>query len=248
MSQSTDIHTLAGAYALDALTEIERAAFARHIAACDACATEVAELAETASRLGSAVAQPPPARLREAVLAEVSRTRQVSAGRPAKAGTDSTQRWRRFTAAAVAAAVLGIAGTATVWAVQEARVDDAQRLAEQVAADQARISAVLAAPDVRIRSTTVAGGGTVTVALAPSLDDGAILVSGLPAPGADKAYQLWLLRGAAPTSAGVMAADAGAGAAVVHGIAGVDTIGVTVEPAGGSASPTLPVVVGVAVT
>ena len=44
MSQPIEIHTLAGAYALDALTEIERAGFARHLAECSVCATEVAEL------------------------------------------------------------------------------------------------------------------------------------------------------------------------------------------------------------
>ena len=66
-----DIHTLAGAYALDALTEIERASFARHVAGCEACAVEVAELRETSSRLGGALSEPPPASLRVAVMAEV---------------------------------------------------------------------------------------------------------------------------------------------------------------------------------
>lgn len=245
MSQTTDIHSLSGAYALDALTEIERAGFARHMAGCEPCATEVAEFGETASRLGAAVAQAPPTRLREAVLAEVSRTRQVSASRPPRAGASEVQRWRRWTAGAVAAAVVGVAGTVTAWVVQEGRVSDAQVAAAQFAADQARLSAVLAAPDVRISSSTVAGGGKVTVARSPSLDDGVILMSDLPAPGTGKAYQLWLIRGAVPTSAGVIAAGATSSTTVVHGISGVDLVGVTIEPAGGSPTPTLPTVVGV---
>ena len=53
MSQPIEVHTLSGAYALDALTEIERAGFARHLAECAVCATEVAEFRETAARLGA---------------------------------------------------------------------------------------------------------------------------------------------------------------------------------------------------
>ena len=74
MNQQTEIHTLAGAYALDALTEIERAAFARHVAECETCAVEVAELSETASRLSVAAWAAPPPGLRESVLREVAQT------------------------------------------------------------------------------------------------------------------------------------------------------------------------------
>ena len=77
MTEPIELHTLAGAYALDALTEIERAGFARHMAECAACATEAAELTETAARMGAATALTPPPGLRGAVLAEISRTRQV---------------------------------------------------------------------------------------------------------------------------------------------------------------------------
>ena len=77
MSQPNEVHTLSGAYALDALTEIERAGFARHLAECSVCETEVAEFRETAARLGMAAWETPPARLRERVMAEVAQTRQV---------------------------------------------------------------------------------------------------------------------------------------------------------------------------
>jgi anti-sigma factor RsiW len=73
---SADLHTLTGAYAADALSETERLAFERHLDACPACAQEVRELTETAARLGSAVAVPPPAALWERVRAEAAATRQ----------------------------------------------------------------------------------------------------------------------------------------------------------------------------
>ena len=44
----TDVHALSGAYAVDALDDIERAAFERHLAACAECRAEVASLRETA--------------------------------------------------------------------------------------------------------------------------------------------------------------------------------------------------------
>ena len=48
---ASDIHSLSGAYALDAVDDLERAAFERHLRECEACALEVGELRETVSRL-----------------------------------------------------------------------------------------------------------------------------------------------------------------------------------------------------
>jgi anti-sigma-K factor RskA len=247
MNQPTEIHTLAGAYALDALTEIERAGFARHIAECETCAHEVAELTETASRLSVAAWEAPPPRLRDSVLAEVARTRQVSglrAGRVDRAH-DDVRTWRRRTVAAVAAGVVALAGLGTVWAVQEQRVGDAQQVADQLQDAQNRIGVIMAADDAEIRRVNVPGGGTVTVAVSRSLDDGVVLMDDLPTPPDGKVYQLWVIKGTSPTSVGVMAAGQSSGAAVVDSVSGADSIGVTLEPTGGSPTPTLPIVTGV---
>ena len=42
--ESADIHALSGAYAVDAVDDIERAEFERHLATCADCREEVAEL------------------------------------------------------------------------------------------------------------------------------------------------------------------------------------------------------------
>lgn len=236
----SELHTLAGAYALDALTEIERAAFARHIAECEACSAEVAELTETASRLSFAAWEAPPAGLREAVLARVADTRQVTASRPDRAQHGDVRRWRRWTAAAVAAGVVALGGMATVWVVQEQRVGDARQQAEQLRDEQARISAVLAAGDVEVRTARAAGGGQVTVAVSPRLDDGVVMLTGLPQPPADMAYQLWLIEeDDTATSAGVLAAGQRTGTAFLDTWRAAQTLGVTLEPAGGSAQPSM---------
>ena len=47
----SDIHALSGAYAVDALDDIERAQFEQHLAACAECRAEVASFRETAALL-----------------------------------------------------------------------------------------------------------------------------------------------------------------------------------------------------
>ena len=51
MTTPNDIHALSGAYAVDALDDIERAGFERHLAECADCRAEVASLRETAALL-----------------------------------------------------------------------------------------------------------------------------------------------------------------------------------------------------
>ena len=70
-------HTLAGAYALDALDGTDRARFERHAARCRECTREVTGLREATARLAAAAAAQPPAALKEALRAETARTRQL---------------------------------------------------------------------------------------------------------------------------------------------------------------------------
>jgi anti-sigma-K factor RskA len=71
-----DVHTLAGAYALDALGPEERLEFEAHLAECPACRADVVEFTATAAQLG-AVEEVPPDGLRARVLAKVSEVRQL---------------------------------------------------------------------------------------------------------------------------------------------------------------------------
>jgi anti-sigma factor RsiW len=73
-----EVHALTGAYVCDALDDAERAAFEEHLARCEACAQEVAELSETTAVLAMAAAQAPPERLYAAVSAQIEVTRQLA--------------------------------------------------------------------------------------------------------------------------------------------------------------------------
>ena len=53
-------HTLAGAYAMDALDGRDRARVERLLARCQECAREVSGLHEATARLAAAAAAPPP--------------------------------------------------------------------------------------------------------------------------------------------------------------------------------------------
>jgi anti-sigma-K factor RskA len=239
MSQPNEVHTLSGAYALDALTEIERAGFARHLAECSVCETEVAEFRETSARLGMAAWENPPARLRARVMAEVAQTRQVAANsRPERSRSQDVALWRRRTAAAVAAGLIAIGGGTTAWVVQEQRVNRAVTEASQ-------LESVLEAGDAQVHSAAVKGGGRVTVAVSPSRGAVAIM-SDLPTLPKGKVYQLWLITGVnAPKPSTVMAAGQTAGTVRLTSLGTADKLAMTVEPEGGSQSPSTEVLTGV---
>lgn len=233
--QMSDIHTLAGAYALDAIDDLDRTRFDRHLAACPACATEVAELTETVAALADAIADVPPAGLRSAVLARVAGTPQLRPEARRGSGRPATRR-RRWIAAAAAVVAIGGAGT-----VGYVVADRSGHQATRADAEARRIAAVLAAPDARMR-TTPTGGGRVSLVSSASLNEAVAVLTDLPAPGPRHAYQLWLIRGRSPQSVGVLPTGHTEATELISGVRGAQAFGVTREPAGGSASPTLPLV------
>jgi anti-sigma factor RsiW len=71
------LHTLVGAYVMDAVPEADRVAFERHLGGCPACREELRGLREAAARLASASAIEPRPELREQTLLAASRLRQM---------------------------------------------------------------------------------------------------------------------------------------------------------------------------
>jgi anti-sigma-K factor RskA len=106
------------------------------------------------------------------------------------------------------------------------------------------LNQVMQAGDVREATVDVAGGGTATVAVSPSKDAVVVRMNNVPPPPPGKVYQMWLIPkdGSAPVSQGLMDAEALSKPAVVTGIRTAASLGITVEPAGGSTAPTLPTV------
>ncbi|GAA3907954.1 anti-sigma factor [Streptomyces lacrimifluminis] len=237
---TTDLHRLTGAYALHALSDTENTAFERHLAGCEACAQETAELSATAARMGLAVATTPPAGLREQVLRRITTVRQETPGRPAQALAarpgPRTRRLSRWALAACLAAATALGGTA-LWQHQEA--EDARAQARRAARTTDGIAAVLAAPDARTRATALAGGATATVVVSRGQDRAVFVVSGMTSPPGGKVYQLWFDEDGTMRPAGLMDPARSDQAVLLRGsVDGASGMGITVEPDGGSKEPT----------
>lgn len=230
---TAELHTLTGAYALDAVPEEEAAAFKRHLRGCPSCGQEVRELRETAARLGAAIGTAPPARLREATLTLVAGTRQwpplVAVARRDGPLKTRIALWGAA-AAAAAALVFGLVTTNTEPATDPAQ----QRLAS--------VNAVLTAPD----ASTAKGAepGTTTVVTSRSHGKIVVLAGDLPPLAPGKAYQVWLLGASGVHSAGLLAQDGPHRTLPVLAELprGIDRVGITAEPAGGSRTPSTPAV------
>jgi anti-sigma-K factor RskA len=126
-----------------------------------------------------------------------------------------------------------------VYGVQEQRVREQTGLAAAAGQREARARAILAAPDLVVRTAPVIGGGKVTVASSQLRNAGVVLIGADRTLTSDQALQLWTIRGTTPpASAGVLAAGAASATQVVDGLPGTDVLAVSLEPARGSATPT----------
>lgn len=218
--------------------------------------------------LAAAYATPPPPGVRARVLAAA---RREGPGRDRSAFV----RWR-IAGAAAAGLVLALggllarearrAGTQATALTSLARDNQelAARLAEQERtlvglrdslAAQAQVLRVLGGPrtlTATLTPTAEGGQGSGRVLVDATSGEAAVVFAGLgPAP-AGKIYELWAIRGAgAPEPAGLFATVAGgplaARAERVERPAEVTAFAVSIEPAGGSKSPTGPIVLAGAV-
>ncbi|MFD7574853.1 anti-sigma factor domain-containing protein [Streptomyces sp. NPDC059810] len=236
---TADPHTMTGAYALDALDPEEHEAVRRHLAECPSCAQEVLEFSETAVRLGLAVAVTPTAALRTGVLERIATVRQEPpATRAVRAprGRRGLRRWSHWALAACLAGAVGLGGIAA-W--QHGLAEDARQETTRARQANDAVAEVLAAPDARVSTSRLEGGAVGTVVVSASLDRAVFAASGMAPPPAGKVYQLWYDDEGTMRSAGLMDPGATAEATLLDGpVDRASGVGVTVEPAGGSPSPT----------
>lgn len=238
---TADLHALSGAYALDAVDDIERAAFARHLLECAPCRVEVAEFREVAAKLSGAD-EPPPPGLRDSVLSLVRQTSQVTASEAAASGGGSAapagraERWRRATLAVAAAAVVAIAAT---WAVMDQRLSDEQAQVRSLRSERERIYAVMNARDVTMRGADLPDGGRIAAAVSASERGGVAMLAGLTNPPAGQAYQLWVVTAGTARSAALLPAGVNGGTLAFDWTPEASAFSITREPAGGSPAPTM---------
>ncbi|MCR3749654.1 anti-sigma factor [Lentzea californiensis] len=227
---SADLHTLTGAYAVNALSDLERTAFEAHLTRCQSCAVEVTELAATAARLGAAVEFLPPPQLRARVLAAAAETRQLS---PHTARVPDPRR-KRWAGGLLAAACLVAAVFVTVDYSQSGQ----ERQLAQLSSEYSRFSDFLSTPDAKLINGRAPNGATGTAVVSASRDEALFLAKDLPQAPDGHTYQLWLIGADGPHSAGLL--DSRSSPVVVSGLTGAQEVALTVEPSGGSKAPTTP--------
>lgn len=231
-----DAHALSGAYAMDALDDLERARFEAHLRTCPDCRTEVESLRETAASL-TFDAVPPPAALRDSVLAGIEEIRPLPPltehGRD-RAIPDDTRRRPWFASTGpllVAAALVLVAFVTTValrpWASDEDRRDLTE--VEQVLAADDRDRVVQKFPD----------GSRADVVVSRSEGRAVILTEDMALAPEGKVYELWFQTPEGEfVPAGLMPDQPDATVLLDGDASEATAIGITVEPDGGSPAPT----------
>lgn len=251
-----DIHTLSGAYAVDALDDVERLRFERHLTACVDCRAEVQSLRTAAAELAHLHADAPPASLRAGVMARIHTSRPlpplVDTGSSAPVTTDvaevpaptgagapppedelaARRHWwqaPQWLAAAAAAVVLAVGGGVAAWQPWQHQAEQQVTVAAQV----------LHAPDAQRTQKRLPIGGTATLVRSESVGKAVLVTHELPPPPADKVYELWLQSPKGQMKPAGLMSKGHRQTVVLEGDAATAAgAGITIEPAGGSPEPT----------
>ncbi|MER6316189.1 anti-sigma factor [Streptomyces sp. NPDC001581] len=237
MTHDEHLHTLTGAYALDALTGKELHTFTTHLAQCEACAQETREFTATAALLAAATALPAPAPMRQAVLQAIETLPQLPPHIPPTPPARLTATLRRKAGAfAVAACVAATAVFASLAAYQHQQAEQARTQARQSTRQAQQLAAVITAPDARTVHGHTTTGADTAVTTSAQHNQAVFTSSGLPTPPTGKTYQLWFDDHGTKHPAGLVHHD---GALLMQGNPhNAHSVGLTLEPTGGSPQPT----------
>jgi anti-sigma-K factor RskA len=214
-----------GAYVLRALDESTASEFSAHLAECEACRREVAELQVVADNLPLAAPQVvPPLSVRDRIMAAIEPEAQLLRAAGSGADRPAVSKRRRWLPA------LGLRPV----------------LAGGVVACAAAIAVVLA-----VSSGGGSGARTFAASLAPAGAKVAVKVSGgraelsvagMPSTPVGKVYEVWLVKqGDAPRPTHALFGVRADGRAVVkvpERLGNAEAVWVTAEPSGGSVVPT----------
>lgn len=263
------LRDLLPALSLGALDADERREVAAHVSTCAECAAELAALERVVDGIGlEAAPVTPPAALKGKVLARIEdeRAGKVTAmsRMPVPAQMAQARPFWAHGLALAASVALAIGASLYAWALRSeisilrqdvaATSDEASKLRGELTTlrrnwvEVTKAMDVLRAPDMlkvdlKGQVTLPSGTGRAFWSRSAGL---MFTAEGLPALPQGKVYQLWTIKGAVATGAGTFVPDAGGAASVTAIVAATaevpDAFGVTIEPAGGSATPTMPIV------
>ncbi len=244
--RKTGLHTLVGAYVLDAVEDDDRTQFERHLLTCEQCRDDVRELREGTARLAAAAAITPRQELRQSTMQAAAVVRQLPpavaenravAGPRRRRALSGRRMVRPWLAAVAAGLAVVLVAAAVVLGLHAGAMQ--QRLTAQERRDSA-MTAVLGAHDAAVLTAAVSTGGTATIVMSHQARALVFTAHGLVRLPGVMAYELWLAGPARVTPAGMLPAGhrGMSGPMIVGGLARGEKLELTVEPASGSRQPT----------
>ncbi len=183
--ESLTLHDYTAAYALDALDREESARYEEHLATCEQCQEQLAQLGGAAGALAFAVESPvPPPELRARIL-DAARDERPNV-RPLR------PRWLPAVYGVAAVAAVAAIGLG-IWSVDLSRSLDRERSARQ------GLQKAIASPTAAV--VRVSGQRSGTLLVAPN-GNGTLIVSQLPKAPKGRIYEAWVIKDNMPVRAG----------------------------------------------
>jgi anti-sigma-K factor RskA len=243
MRDESHVSDLLPGYCLGCLEPAEAARVEEHLDGCASCRGELARLEEVAGSLALAL---PEAQPRTSLEDELMR--KIGAAGTATAGPSLRQLPRRHPQPARArgsflgSPVAGIAAAVLVLVLAAGNVAQYVRGRAAPARAAATAPAATGLTTIVLVGVNTGQGAYGTVVLDMADNGGVLAMRGLPRLDAAHQYQLWLVRNGERRSGGVFSVDEdGYGnllLTIPKDFRGFTTLGISIEPAGGSPAPT----------
>jgi anti-sigma-K factor RskA len=216
-------------YVLDVLTDEETCQVAEHLSICPTCQVELERLQQVADDLPLALVQTtPPSRVKDRLLASIHAQHN-----PASSPVQQTT-WQKLASAfrtplpALGLALIVILALGNLFLFRQLN------LASQQSSTSMRVYA--------LANTQDSPGAIGTMILDPNGKYGSLVVDSLANLDPGRQYQIWLTKGDERTSGGVFSVnnDGYASIEILSSLplSQYDSIGITIEPVGGSPGPT----------
>ena len=206
-----EVRELLAAYALDALEPEDERAVEAHLATCPDCRREVAALREATASLATGVpAVEPPAALKTRIMRATELEARVEQPSPVILRPASRPRnWPLAVAALAAALAVVLAGMNLSLNRRVATLTNQVNVFSERLATQEQVLVLLASPSAKTASLKGSVQANVRFVYDPARRQGVLVVGDLGDPGAEFVYQLWLITGQTPESAGIFRPVAG---------------------------------------
>ncbi len=248
-----DAVELLGAYALDAVDGHEFTELEEHLATCPRCRAELDGLREVAAAMGNSV-EPLPEGLWSNIASRLPERQPdeeppampplAPEGRsPFRAPPDGRKRRRRSALTTIGALAVAAAAVAVVLGISLVRADNkVSDLQASGAGSSSAVTTALRTPGHRVVDLDSSSHAALARVVVVPSGQGYLVSSNLPALGQGRTYQLWAIEGKRPISLGLLGGAPRQAAFTMAGSTRPSHLSITAEPAGGSVSPTGPIV------